>query len=157
MAKRECGTCTKCCEGHLAGEALGHAFFRGRPCHFLAIGKGCTVYAKRPQEPCVTYKCAWLTDDTLPEWIKPSESNAIIDWRLVDGIKYLNIREAGNVLSSRTLTWAIQYCLKTKSNLFWELEGNSNWYGSPEFVTAIEKSLILQPTLSQEIDSSSQT
>ena len=131
--KRECGTCTKCCEGWLTGEALGHRFYLGNPCHFIAIGKGCTVYAKRPKDPCVTYKCAWLTDENIPEWMKPSDINAIIDWREKEGIKYLNINEAGAILDSRVLTWAIQYALNNKFNFYWKVDGGEHWFGTPEF------------------------
>ena len=65
MSKRSCGSCTKCCEGWLSGEALGHKFYPGKPCHFIAIGKGCSVYAKRPQEPCVSYKCGWISNEAV--------------------------------------------------------------------------------------------
>lgn len=138
MTKRSCGDCTKCCEGWLEGQALGQNFYPGRPCHFVAIGKGCSVYAKRPKEPCQLYKCGWIEDENIPEWMKPSEVDAIVDYRNINGIPYINIKEAGSVLSSKVLTWVIKYALTNKANLYWEVNGGKNWIGSPEFVKAIE-------------------
>jgi len=131
--KRTCGTCTKCCEGWLTGEALGHTFYQGKPCHFLAIGKGCTVYAKRPTDPCVSYKCAWLTNPDIPEWMKPSEIDAIIDIRDFKGHQYLNLKEAGSPMQARVLNWVFQYIIKTGMNAVWQVNTGLNWMGSPEF------------------------
>lgn len=131
--KRECGNCTKCCEGYLSGEALGHTFYNGKPCHFVAIGKGCSVYAKRPQNPCIVYKCSWLINEDIPLWMKPSEVNAIIDEREVNGIKYLSVNEAGSILDSRVLSWVIKYALAKQINICWKVNGGSNWIGTPEF------------------------
>lgn len=134
MEKRTCGTCTKCCEGWLAGEALGHSFYPGKPCHFISIGKGCSVYSKRPKDPCQTYKCAWLIDENIPEWMKPSDINLIVDYRKTSsGIPYISLREAGDILSAKVLTWFIQYALANNANLYWEIQGGVNWIGSPEF------------------------
>lgn len=139
MSKRSCGDCTKCCEGYLEGQALGHNFYRGKPCHFIAIGQGCSVYAKRPKDPCQTYKCAWLIDENIPEWMKPSEINAIIDYKNTsNGVPYVRITEAGEMLSSQVLTWVIQTALANNFNLYWTVNGGPNWFGSPEFVEAIQ-------------------
>lgn len=133
MENRKCGSCTKCCEGYLIGEALGYKFYKGRPCHFIAIGKGCTVYAKRPKDPCVSYKCAWLTNEFIPEWIKPELSNVIIDNREIEGHSYIKLFEAGSTVSAKVLNWFIQYVIEKNINAVWELEGGLNWLGSPEF------------------------
>jgi hypothetical protein len=138
MDKRKCGSCTKCCEGYLSGEALGHSFYPGKPCHFIAIGQGCTVYAKRPQDPCVTYKCGWLTNLNIPEWLKPDAVNVIIDERQTEGHSYLNLREAGATVSSKVLNWFIQYVLQNQLNAVWQVEGGENWMGSTEFVKLLE-------------------
>lgn len=131
--KRECGTCTKCCEGWLVGEALGYKFYAGKPCHFVAIGKGCSVYAKRPKDPCVSFKCEWLTNENIPEWMKPSEINAIITQKVKNDIEYISLVEAGSILSSCVLTWVIEYALSKNLNLVWFVEGGFHWFGSPEF------------------------
>lgn len=140
MSKRSCGDCTKCCEGWLEGEALGHKFYPGRPCHFIAIGKGCSVYSKRPKDPCQSYKCAWLVDENIPEWMKPSEINAIVDYRTTsNGISYISANEAGSILSSQVLTWIIQYALSNNLNLLWKVNQGLHWIGSPEFIEAIQE------------------
>lgn len=133
MSKRECGTCTKCCEGYLVGEALGHNFYQGKPCHFLSIGKGCTVYAKRPQDPCVVFKCSWLSNADIPEWMKPSDIDTILSEREFKGVKYLQAVEAGSVLDSKVLTWLIEYALSNSINLLWTVEGGAHWVGKPDF------------------------
>ena len=133
--KRQCGDCTKCCEGNLLGEALGKTFFRSKPCHFVAIGQGCTVYAQRPKEPCVTYKCEWLTNPDIPEWMKPNLINTIIDKRKTkSGIEYLNVIEAGAVLKAGVLSNLLLYALGNRINIAWEVEGGKNWIGSQEFL-----------------------
>jgi hypothetical protein len=137
--KRTCGTCTKCCEGWLPGDALGHTFFEGKPCHFIAIGTGCTVYAKRPEDPCKSYKCGWLTNQDIPEWMKPNEVNAIVDFRELEGVKYVNVSEAGDVLESRVLSWLIQFAIKNNINLLWTIQGGSNWIGSEDFSLLMSK------------------
>ena len=111
MDKRQCGSCTKCCEGYLEGSVLGHSFFPGKPCHFVTIGQGCTQYAKRPKDPCQVYKCSWVTDMELPEWMKPDKINAIVDVRDINGIAYLQVHETGGILRSDVLSWLIKYVL----------------------------------------------
>jgi hypothetical protein len=134
MAKRECGTCTKCCEGWLIGEALGHTFYQGKPCHFVSIGAGCTTYATRPAHPCASYKCEWLSNLDIPEWMKPNQVDAILSKRNEDGIPYISLNEAGSVVSSRVLSWLLTYCLVNKINVYWEVESGTNWLGTSEFV-----------------------
>ena len=138
MKKRECGTCTKCCEGWLTADIMGEKMYPGKPCRFIVIGKGCTVYANRPKEPCVSYKCGWLTNADIPEWMKPSEINAIIDLRQVENHTYLRLKEAGSFMQSRVLSWFFQYILKTGMNALWEVDGGLNWAGSPEFNALME-------------------
>ena len=137
--KRTCGTCTKCCEGYLSGEAFGHTFYPGKPCHFIAIGKGCSIYDKRPQDPCVSYKCGWLTNTDIPEWMKPSDIDSIIDMRTLNNFEYINLREAGNPMQAKVLSWFFQYILKNGLNAVWQVDGGFNWAGNPEFVAAMEK------------------
>ena len=138
--QRKCEDCTKCCEGSLSGEALGKTFSRGRPCHFVAIGSGCTVYAQRPKDPCATYKCEWLTNPELPEWMKPSLVDTIVDKRKTSsGIEYLNVIEAGSVLTARVLSNLLLYALSNSINIAWEVEGGKNWIGSQEFLEDMGK------------------
>lgn len=132
---RSCRECTKCCEGYLSGNAKGHDFYAGRPCHFVQIGKGCAIYSERPVDPCVSYQCAWKRSPDIPEWMKPSEVDAILDERTSPGgIPYLNLVEAGKLLDVRVLSWVFQFALREGKNLLWSLDGGKQWIGSPEFV-----------------------
>lgn len=136
--KRTCGSCTKCCEGWLSGEALGHSFYPGKPCHFISIGKGCSVYSKRPKDPCVSFKCAWLIDENIPEWMKPNDINAILSGKEINGIPYLSLIEAGERLDSKVLSWVIQFTIKNKINFYWQIDGGVNYIGVPEFINAMQ-------------------
>jgi len=134
MTERSCDSCAKCCEGWLHGEAYGHAFYRGRPCFFL--NKTCSIYNTRPENPCRTFKCSWLAEDTFPHWMKPDLVNIIITKRQVDNFFYYEIVEAGSTIDSKTLNWLIQWALNTDNNLVYQIEGGPNRIGSQEFLKA---------------------
>lgn len=136
---RQCGDCTKCCEGFLSGEAKGKTFYPGKPCHFVTIGKGCSIYKDRPQDPCVSYRCAWLTDENLPEWFKPNEINAITDVRKIKDIPYINVVEAGETLRANVLSWLIQYAMNNGLNLRWMVLGGAYWIGNKDFLDAMNE------------------
>lgn len=135
QAKRECGSCGKCCEGWLSGDAYGHQFWPGRQCHFRAK-EGCTIYPKRPANPCKTFKCMWLEHDSIPVWMKPDEINAILVWRTVGNIGYVSVHEAGEKLRSDVLSWAVHHALANNLNLVYHIDGGHNRIGSPEFLSA---------------------
>lgn len=130
---RECGSCTKCCEGWLTGEVYGYKFWPGNPCHFKMNG-GCSIYENRPHDPCKTYKCQWLINDKIPYWMKPNEINAIITEKKVEDISYFDVAEAGSVLRSDVLSWLIMHCLNEKLNILYRINGGTNRIGSKEFL-----------------------
>lgn len=138
--KRGCESCTKCCEGYLSGEAKGKSFYPGKPCHFISIGKGCSIYTTRPNDPCAIFKCEWLINNEIPEWMKPNEINAIITTSKIKDkeIYYLNVVEAGEPLRSDVLTQLILYTLSNNLNFAWQINGGKNWIGSPEFLEAMK-------------------
>jgi hypothetical protein len=137
--KRSCGDCTKCCEGWLDGNVLGHSFYPGKPCHFVSIGVGCTIYPKRPTNPCVSYKCEWISSEDLPEWFKPNLINTIIDYQTIDGISYMRVVEAGELLQSNVLSWLVKNALDKQINMSWTINGGLNFIGSRDFINAMEK------------------
>ena len=104
---RTCGECTKCCEGYLKGSAYGHNFYRGRKCFFLE-GKECSIYHIRPDDPCKIYNCAWITDHTIPNWMKPNLVDVIITNRHSNGINYVELTEAGSKLNIEVFSWFVQ-------------------------------------------------
>ena len=139
--KRECNNCTKCCEGWLTTTVRNTNIYPGNPCKFIEIGKGCTIYSERPKDPCITYKCAWLTEEDIPEWMKPDKINAIIDYRYVNNIKYLCVNEAGEVLRSDVLTQLFLYAINNNLNFLWRVKGGTNYIGSTQFLEEMKKEL----------------
>lgn len=139
--KRDCGTCTKCCEGYLQGSAHGKPFYLGNPCHYISIGNGCTIYDKRPKDPCVTFRCQWLENPEIPEWLKPNKINAIITKRTIKDtqIEYWDLCEAGEPMRSSVLTWVIQYALNNGINLRWQVENGNHWIGHQDFMEAMQE------------------
>ena len=134
--KRQCDSCTKCCEGYLSGEGNGKTFYPGKPCHFLTISKGCTIYANRPKDPCVSYSCEWLTNIELPEWLKPEIAKVIITKRTIaeKNLVYWDVIEAGEKMQANVLSWLILYSLNNKINLRWVIDGGVNWIGEKSFI-----------------------
>jgi hypothetical protein len=58
---RECGECTACCEGMASRRESRHVL-RVKACAHCR-SEGCAIYETRPEEPCRTFKCAWLQDE----------------------------------------------------------------------------------------------
>lgn len=136
--KRECGSCTKCCDGWLKTEIPNHRIFPSRPCHFVTKN-GCSIYKDRPNDPCRVYKCQWLIDENLPHWMKPNEINAIIHYKIDGQFKYYEVIEAGGKLMVEVLNWFILLALEKHINVQYTIMGAINRVGSVEFVSALKK------------------
>jgi hypothetical protein len=137
-AKRSCGDCTRCCEGWLHADIHGREMMLGKPCHFVTLGKGCTIYKERP-ELCKDFQCEWLRNDDLPEWYKPDLSSLIVrtlklDQKDKDPIYYLEVMECGKTIDAKHLNWIVTYCLNNGYNLRYQIEGGWNLLGSKEFL-----------------------
>ncbi len=56
----------------------------GTPCHFRGEGC-CTIYERRPAEPCRNFVCGWLRPDSpFPEAFRPDRLGVMIvatQWR----------------------------------------------------------------------------
>lgn len=135
---RNCDGCTSCCEGWLQGQAHGHHYWPGRKCFFLKEN-GCSIYKDRPQNSCIDYKCAWLLrPDIIPEWMKPNRCNAILTFREVDGIPFIDLTETGKKLDSTVLSWLFfKYQDGTFPNIRYMIEGGVNYFGTKEFLEKI--------------------
>ena len=133
---RSCGTCTKCCEGHLSGVVRGIPFSPGKPCHFVKINTGCSIYEDRPDKPCESFKCVWLTELDFPEWLKPSLSNVMFVPSKIDSHDYIYALESGAELDTKTLSWAVSYMWSKKLNFAWQHRGDWSAIGSDGFVRA---------------------
>src|SRR5687768_2081971 len=68
---RKCGSCTACCDGWVEGTIHGHEMRPGTPCHFRGEGC-CTIYERRPQQPCRNFICGWLAPGSpFPDAFRP--------------------------------------------------------------------------------------
>jgi len=71
---RSCGGCTLCCKIMAVPEIDKQ---RGTWCPHCLRGKGCGIYAHRP-DGCRAFLCGWLTNPRFgPEW-KPDRSKIVI-------------------------------------------------------------------------------
>ena len=144
---RECGECTKCCEGYLYSDNElvfkdGKKFMLGGvPCPVLQIGKGCGDYENRPQNPCRGFQCEWLRQpDVYPDEMRPDRIQAIFSLQEVEGVPYLRVTEAGARLDAEVLSHAVKLTLLNRFNLYWEVDGKIHWFGNKDFVTIMNQS-----------------
>lgn len=78
LPQRTCQSCTACCEGHLQLSKNLTSGSEHESCVHCTQA-GCNIYANRPQEPCRTFECLWLTANSpLPDWMRPDESRVIV-------------------------------------------------------------------------------
>jgi hypothetical protein len=128
MAK-QCGTCTKCCDGSTVGGLIyGHGFGNKKPCYFLDISnKNCSIYADRPEHPCKSYQCMWLKYEDVPLWMKPENSNVTVTAEDYNGNKFLTLNAQTNDYSSKVLSYVINYAEKNNMNLIYDLTFGGPW------------------------------
>ena len=93
------------------------------------------VHEDRPEQPCKNFKCVWLTDKTIPEWLKPNLSGALLATETLNGIKFITVKETGKQLNVSVLSWLI-HAQQTGiiTNMRYELDGGWNFIGTPEFM-----------------------
>ena len=140
--KRDCDGCDACCQGWLYGEAYGHKFWPGSPCHFKTK-VGCKIYEHRPEDPCKTFTCAWLSDSEglFPEWMKPNLSNVLITLRKrsTADSRYFRICETGQNIDSRVLSWIHLNLVMKGHQVAVQIHGGWVYYGSQDFVEEMTK------------------
>jgi hypothetical protein len=131
--KRECGSCTACCEGWAEGEIRGHRMHAGQHCHFLQAG-ACTIYDERPQSPCRNFVCGWLAPGSpFPDAFRPDLSGVIIvtlRWR--DGPCYV-LLPAGNDAGPEMLDWMKPYARQSGAPFYYAVQGQRLGYGPVAF------------------------
>ena len=140
MITKECGTCTKCCEGWLTASINGHDMFPGKPCFFLEIGNRCTIYEDRPKEPCKDFLCGWLQIEDMPEEFKPENCGVIMHKKENNGNPFLSITEAPLSPSAKYLSWALVYARNTNQNIMWSIDGVFWWIGNDNFCKQMNES-----------------
>jgi len=76
-AGKQCGACGLCCKTMVIAELKKP---KDSWCPNFARGRGCTIYADRPQS-CRDFTCFWLLDPAMgPEW-KPDKCKMVLDAR----------------------------------------------------------------------------
>ena len=136
---KTCGECTECCTGTLTGEVQGHTFDVTTPCFFLKDGK-CDIYSTRPDDPCRNYSCMWLNDEAMPDFMRPDKSNVVLTQLSVDGIYYVEAREAARKrMTTSILSNVIMYAFHSNQNLVYYVDGQFFWLGEPKFMAAMNK------------------
>ena len=136
---KECGTCTKCCDGTVAGVIKGHKMFPGQPCFFLGKG-GCNDYENRPKHPCKIYQCLWLSDPNVPDFIKPENAGVIVDTEIHKGKKYLKItKPKNNINIDKIIKYATEYAIKNNMSLIWFKNESDevSYFGDEQFCLEI--------------------
>lgn len=135
---RDCGTCTKCCEGYTSGGAYGVKFGNGVPCFFLEINVGCTIYEDRPRHPCQTFKCQWIIDKDLPEHFKPNISHIMATRR---GQKFVVLTNVGPNPNQEVIDWYLEDASSKGYNLAYRQNDKDLFFGDPDFVAKMNMSL----------------
>lgn len=134
--QRQCDECSECCKGWLTANIYGKEMAPGVPCHYL--GKvGCSIYKDRPKEPCQTYRCVWLIDPDIPEWLKPSTAKVILSWKGWSGGDYLEVKECGEKIDSTILNWVYIFAGQNNINLAIEVCGRWYFRGPQEFTEEV--------------------
>jgi len=140
-SQRSCDGCTKCCEGWLSGEVRGNKMgptedvYSPKPCIFVNKDKGCSIYNKRPKSPCKTFSCEWINNPDIAEKLKPNAVNILpIKSKTRNGIPYLAIIECGEKMDPDSLSWYILYAMSNRINFAWTVNGNTRWFGHPDFM-----------------------
>ena len=146
---RRCGGCTACCEGWLLSTVV--AMEPGKPCRHNRA-EGCAIYDTRPENPCRTFSCAWLSDDlSYPEFMRPDHSKVILsdvgEW---EGWRVISATPVGDQIPEQTLAVLRDFSLSNQcAFLYYSLErsgeqftgrGQQQAYGPPEFTKALAAS-----------------
>ncbi len=131
-ARRECGTCTACCEGPIVATIYGHEMKPGQPCYFLK-DTGCSIYERRPGV-CRNFVCGWLAAGSpFPEDFRPDKLGVImvrIEWR---GQPAYILRSAGRDPDENLLAWMREFSTRSGAPFFYEQRGERFGFGLPEF------------------------
>jgi hypothetical protein len=111
MNKRQCYPCTACCEGWLTSKEIDMA--PGKPCQHCTT-QGCAIYENRPKDPCKTYRCAWLQEDSeLPDDYRPDLCGVIVSLnRKWNGWTVIHAAPTGGEIPPETLEWIKSYAVK---------------------------------------------
>lgn len=102
---RTCDGCSRCCEGFLSADIYGFDMsLRGGKCRFL-IKKRCGIYPVRPQL-CKVFLCGWRENSTIPDNMKPSESDIILLPKWIENYFYYRMVPTSVTIKDYVYEWA---------------------------------------------------
>jgi hypothetical protein len=119
--------------------------YPGKPCKFVELGVGCTIYKDRPKDPCKEFECSWKASDFVPEEFSPKATGQIISTQHVEGIPYLSLAYAGKELGADLLSWFVTFAVGRQLNAEWSVDNVTHAVGSVEFMVARERRANLSP------------
>jgi hypothetical protein len=151
--KRECGTCSECCQGHLYGDAHGIPFFPGQPCHYWDPSNscgGCSIHKDRPPI-CSDFECLWKQTKQMPQWMRPDRTKVLMYQRAyqdVEGdylepgevINWISAVECNQKMDSAMLSWLIQQARNNDWNLHYQINKVDHYLGSEVFHNFVNES-----------------
>jgi hypothetical protein len=111
--------------------------YPGNPCKH-SNPKGCTNYENRQQDPCRSFHCAWILEDSqLPDWLKPDNSKAIVvrdKWKW-NGYPVDLAVAVGKKIPPRTLKWLMEFAEKHQRLLIYteQIIEDGNYLKQQEF------------------------
>jgi hypothetical protein len=146
MGTRTCFPCTACCQGWITSRRIEMS--PGKPCRHCTP-KGCAIYEKRPQEPCRTFECGWLQNNSpLPDPMRPDRCGAIVAFnKKCLGIDVFVAAPVGDTIPAATLNWLMDFARKQSLPLlYWTnvreggrfVRQEQSGYGPPAFVEAVK-------------------
>jgi hypothetical protein len=119
----------------------------GKPCVHQSAD-GCNIYPERPLNPCVKFNCGWLLEqETIPEFMKPSECGAIIMFPRIHGREAISAVPTGQEIPEATLEWLKAYARERSKPLVfckWIVKNGQFvgmeklGYGPPSFVQMVK-------------------
>jgi CDP-diacylglycerol pyrophosphatase len=113
--------------------------YPGKPCFFVEIGKGCTIYKDRPKDPCKDFFCGWIQIEEMPEDFKPEKTGTIMHFFKSYKNSYWAINKAPNNPTEEYLSWAINFAKSRDENILWYIDDKSWWIGSHNFCNQMEE------------------
>lgn len=112
--RRDCRSCTACCDGWVQMTIQGIPVHPGRPC-VHSTGDGCDDYANRPKDPCINFNCGWVVPESpLPAWMKPCNAKVIV---IFNKTRWLNLPvdvavPVGRRIPPRALQWLKDFAVQ---------------------------------------------
>lgn len=133
--ERRCGPCVGCCDGSLRIQVYGHEVRPGKPCPFCS-GHNCTIYERRPRDPCQEFICGWLVRGSpLPEWMRPDKSGLVLLPAnfLWQGLRVdVAVPTAGGI-KKKALAWLKDFSTRQRRPLLYQIDEDWYAFGPPEF------------------------